>query len=202
MADTWRYLDELVAGFADNTQGLIKAEDTRELTFSGSILLGAVHTGNGTVTAGTDVNMNPNLGLTYLGGQGYDMDGNGQLIVSLTGAATIPANYARILEMNAQFTFESSTNELTTFAFQVDGQVLEHTRIGIEWTTQSQPVPVSIHGMWGTGIDTPHPVTVVQTKATGTATIANFSMSAKNYVASTAAAPDVWFNGTNRGYPT
>ena len=203
MVDSWKYLDEIIASYPDNTQGLIKAEDSREHTFSDAVFIGGVVNGGGIVGPGIDVNMNPNLSNEYLGGQGYIMDGNGQLVVDIDGSATIPANYTRILEVTCQFTFESSTNTTTTFAISVNGVTLEYSTIVVEWTSQTVGMPVFVTAMTGTGIDGLYPITMVQTKVTGNGIIDNFSMYAKSFLAASdsGVAPLNFFDGQNRMPP-
>lgn len=197
MVDELLYGDQLLAKWPDNTQGLVSAQAGREGWGSiGSAVGAVVSLAGGTVPAGVDVDINNVVNPTYLGGQGFEMDGNGALYHSYN-QFTVPAGYSRITKVQAQFVFESSNNTLTTFVVMVNGVELAYTRIGVEWTTQTVPMPISIFGWTGLDVSAGDRVSIGQDKATGSGIIGQFSMSAVSYIEVAAAASGNFFQGVN-----
>ena len=198
-----KYLDEILAAHPDNTQGLINPLDNRDGWIAGFPTVGVIadNTG-GIIAAGVDVSVNLELSPVYLGGQAVDMDGNGALFHDY-GALTVPAGYTKIVQAQAQFTFESSTNEATILGFALNGVTDTDTTVEMEWNNNSVPQALQVIGWMGVDVSVANAVTLIFTKLTGTATITNFQMALIGY---SAGAEDVsggsFLNGVNHGIGT
>ena len=202
--ENMKYLDELLVAWPDNTQGLVNPVDGRDGWLASAPALGVQSDplGELLIPAGTNVDVNLALSPSFLGGQGVTQDGNGALVMSY-GPITVPAGYTRIVQAQAQFTFESSTNETTTFYFDESGAPNTDTEQDIAWNAQSVAIPISIFGWFGLDVSVNNPVTLRFDKATGTAAITNFQMSIIGYLSGDSdSAGANFFNGTDRGFPT
>ena len=198
-----KYLDEVLSAHPDNTQGLINPLDNRNGWLAGFPTVGVIadNTG-GVIAAGVDVSVNLELTPVYLGGQAIDMDGNGALFHDY-GPLSIPAGYTKIVQAQAQLTFESSTNESTILGFALNGVTDTDTTVEMEWNNNSVPQALQIIGWLGIDVSVANAVTLIFTKVTGTATITNFQMSLIGYAAGAeATAGGAFFDGTNHGFPT
>ena len=194
-----KYLDEILAAHPDNTQGLINPVDNRDGWIGATPALGVINDPvGGVIAAGIDVSVNLELSPTFLGGQAFTMDGNGALVPGYT--TPVPVGYTRLVWCQAQFTFESSSNEFTTFAIADTGVEESHTVIGINWNNNSVATPMIVCGYVAVDVSVVSPLTLIMTKATGTATILNFQMFATSFISGTSASAGAnFFNGTDRG---
>ena len=197
-----RYLDEILAGFPDNTAGLIKPIDVRDAVLSMAIPFGAASSlAGGTITQTTWGDINGGLNLAFLGGQGVNMDGSDRLYVDRT-LATVPAGWTMLGQMHVQFDFESSNNTTASFRFAVNGSPVAESTIIIEWNNQSVARPVTLFAFSGFDVSQSEYFTLQMEKPSGQAIITNVQVGLSLYpLAEAPAAAGVFFDGTDRGGP-
>lgn len=198
MVDSLKYLFETLAAWPDNTQGLIDAQAGREGWSSSAVALGvAIDETGGTVGPGVDVDVNAALNLAYLGGQAVVMDANGHLYHDYN-VIDVPVGYTRLVLMQAQFSFTSTTNTATSFLFGVNGVAATHTEVIVDWSSQSVAIPVTVTGWWGLDCNPADSVSLLQTRTGGDSLITNFQFSLLSFQAADAASSGgEFFQGVN-----
>ncbi len=135
MAQTLRYVNELIANFPDNSQGLIKPVHMRDFVASfvnGTGFLQTTDQITVPVTLGSDTAINPLLtGVTTVGG-GWSFDGNNFAFPDWAATfpgTTIPVGYQKIANFQSVMTFEKTAGGSGLYALQ--------------WTRNGVPVGVS-----------------------------------------------------------
>ena len=113
MAQTFRYFDELVGQFPDNTQGLIKSEDVRDLLVSTSLRVGILQDDDLIeaipITDGVLTQLNPIMVSPTFAGQGWTTDGNNYLLAENSPDTVVPAGYTTLGRVTTSLSVQKST---------------------------------------------------------------------------------------------
>jgi len=173
MSETFRYMAQVLAGFPDNSQGIISAENIRDFVIS-------AHNGGGAlvssdtvtipITSNTPTDITQHVTSPQLYGSTWTFDGNNYAVANYTAAfpsATLPSPLHKATTFKVQMELNKTKAGADPYDFYLikNGTAIsipirvrydssEAKHVGLEWTVNADISSTDTYGVQVIGVGT------------------------------------------------